>query len=136
MNTITVDTSINAPIEKIWAYWNEPEHIVVWNTGSPDWHTPRATNDLVVGGKFNVRMEAKDGSEGFDFVGTYTEIVAHERIAYEIEDGRKVVVTFQATDGGVRVTEVFETEDINSEELQRQGWQGILDNFKAHVENA
>jgi uncharacterized protein YndB with AHSA1/START domain len=136
MNTITVDTSINAPIEKIWAYWNEPEHIVVWNTGSPDWHTPRATNDLVVGGKFNVRMEAKDGSEGFDFVGTYTEIVEHERIAYEIEDGRKVVVTFQATDGEVRVTEVFETEDINSEELQRQGWQGILDNFKAHVENA
>jgi uncharacterized protein YndB with AHSA1/START domain len=134
MNTITVSTTVSAPIEKVWSYWNEPEHIIVWNTGSPDWHTPRATNDLTVGGSFNVRMEAKDGSEGFDFIGTYTIIVPQERIEYAMDDGRKVVVTFEATDEGIRVMETFDPENINSEELQRQGWQGILDNFKAHVE--
>ncbi len=136
MNTITVSTTVSAPIEKVWSYWNEPEHMVVWDTGSPDWHTPHVVNDLTVGGKFDVRMEAKDGSAAFNFIGTYTTIVPHERIEYTIEDGRKVVVTFETTDNGIRVTETFDPENINSDELQRQGWQGILDNFKAHVEGA
>ncbi len=131
---ITVETVVVAPIEKVWTYWNEPEHMVIWDTGSPDWHTPHVTNDLRVGGTFDVRMEAKDGNEGFNFIGTYTDIVMHERIAYTIEDGRDVIVTFEIIGDGVRVREVFDPENINSIELQRQGWQGILDNFKAHVE--
>jgi uncharacterized protein YndB with AHSA1/START domain len=134
MNPITVSITVDAPIEKVWSFWNEPEHIIVWNTGSPDWHTPHATNDLRVGGSFNVRMEAKDHSGGFDFAGTYTEIIPHERIAYTMEDGRKVVVTFEKEEDGIHITEVFDPETINSEELQRSGWQGILNNFKAHIE--
>jgi uncharacterized protein YndB with AHSA1/START domain len=134
-NPITVVTTVVAPIETVWKYWNEPEHIVVWSTGSPDWHTPTATNDLRVGGQFNVRMEARDGSEGFNFVGTYTTIVPYERIEYVIEDGREVIVTFEVLPDGVVVTEMFDMEQINSEEFQRQGWQGILNNFKVYVES-
>ncbi len=133
-NAITVETIVRAPIEKVWAYWNDPKHMVIWDTGSPDWHTPHVVNDLRVEGKFDVRMEAKDGSAAFNFIGTYTRIVPNECIAYTIEDGREVMVTFTVTESGVRVQEIFDPENINSIELQRQGWQGILDNFKAHVE--
>lgn len=136
MNRITVQTHVVAPIDTVWRYWNEPEHIVVWNTGSPDWHTPRAVNDLKVGGKFVVRMEAKDGSTGFDFEGAYTSVIPNERIAYRMDDGRMVEVTFEVTEGGVLVTETFDPEGTNSTELQKAGWEGILQNFKKHVEHS
>src|SRR5438105_1412812 len=102
---ITVETSVNAPIEKVWACWNDPEHITKWATASDDWHTPRATNDLREGGKFTSRMEAKDGSAGFDFGGTYTKVVEHQLIEYTMDDGRKVSITFDGHDGHVHITE-------------------------------
>lgn len=105
-----------------------------WNSASPDWHTPRAENDVRTGGKFLSRMEAKDGSTGFDFGGTYTEIVPMQKIAYTISDGRNVSVEFIEIEDSVKITEAFEMENENSEELQRAGWQAILDNFKEYVE--
>ncbi len=135
-NQITVETVINAPIEKVWTYFTEPEHIMQWNNASPDWHTPRASNDLRTGGTFSYRMEAKDGSSGFDFGGTYDEVSQHERIAYSFGD-RKALVTFESLDGAqTKVAETFDPEDVNPLEMQRSGWQAILDNFKKHVETA
>lgn len=131
---ISVETEVNAPIEKTWEMWNSPVAIVHWYSGSADWHTPRATNDLKVGGKFSYRMEAKDGSMGFDFEGIYTEIKPYKQIDYEIADGRKVSIVFSETDTVTKVTETFEAEDINSIELQQQGWQTILNNFKTYLE--
>ena len=132
--TITIETTVNAPVEKVWKMWNAPEHITQWATGSPDWHTPYAENDLRVGGKFLSRMAAKDGSASFDFIGTYDEVQINKAIAYTIEDGQKVKVTF-ATDGkSVKIIETFEAENENPVEMQRAGWQTILDNFKTHVE--
>lgn len=125
---------IDDPVEKVWQYFTEPDHIKAWNNASPDWHSPRVENDLRVGGRFNTRMEAKDGSEGFDFTGTYTEVVPEERIAYAMDDGRKVEVVFEETEGGTRVTETFDPEDENPIEMQKEGWQSILDNFKRYVE--
>lgn len=134
MSTITVTTTVRAPIERVWSYYNTPEHITKWATGSPDWHTPGATNDLRIGGKFNTRMEAKDGSEGFDFVGTYTEVVPNQKIAYTMDDGREVVTTFEEEGNAVTVKTTFDPENENPPEVQREGWQTILDNFKKHVE--
>jgi uncharacterized protein YndB with AHSA1/START domain len=133
---ITVETTVQAPIEKVWQYYNEPSHIKEWATGSADWHTPRAENDLRVGGKFNTRMEAKDGSAGFDFVGTYTEVVPHQRIAYTMDDSRKVETTFAQKGDAVRITTAFDPENENPIDMQRTGWQTILDNFKKHIESA
>jgi uncharacterized protein YndB with AHSA1/START domain len=132
---IRIATRVNAPVEKVWQCWTSPEHITKWNQASSDWHTPWAKNDLVVGGHFSSRMEAKDGSMGFEFGGTYDEVVEHKKIAYTMGDGRKVTVSFSETAGVTEVVEEFETEDQNSAELQRQGWQAILDNFKAYTEN-
>lgn len=132
--TITIETTVNAPIEKVWKYWTQPEHIVKWNNASDDWHTPRAENDLQVGGKFLCRMEAKDGSAGFDFNGVYTDIKPNELIAYTIEGGRKVSTSFSANGGATKIVETFEPENENSLEMQRNGWQAILDNFKEYVE--
>jgi uncharacterized protein YndB with AHSA1/START domain len=133
--TITVQAVINAPVDKVWKLGTAPEHITKWNNASDDWHTPRAENDLRAGGKFLYRMEAKDGSFGFDFVGTYDEIKRKELIAYTIEDGRKVKVTFtKNSDSETKVVETFEAENTNSLEMQRAGWQAILDNFKKYVE--
>lgn len=132
--TITVETTVQAPVEKVWNAWTSPEHITKWATGSPDWHTPRAENDLRVGGKFLSRMEAKDGSAGFDFIGTYDEVWQHQTIAYTMEDGRKVKVTFTAEGKSVKIVETFEAETENTLELQKEGWQTILNNFKKHVE--
>lgn len=133
---ITIQTRVNAPIEKVWKYMTEPEHIVQWNHASDDWHSPRAQNDLRVGGRLTARMEAKDGSSGFDFGGTYDEVEPLSLFAYTLDDGRKVRVTFESqADGQVQVTETFEAETQNTEELQRSGWQAILDNFKKHVES-
>ena len=132
---ITVQTILKAPIEKVWELWISPEHITQWNHASADWHTPYAENDLKVGGKFKYTMAAKDGSMQFDFGGTYTEIVNHSLIAYTIDDGRKVKITFESQENGVEITEKFDPETENSEALQQQGWQAILDNFKKHVES-
>ncbi len=132
--TITVQTTVNAPIEKAWNIWNEPEHITKWCTGSPDWHTPFAENDLRVSGKIHSRMEAKDGSAGFDFIGTYTEVQRHRSIAYTMDDGRNVKIVFSTNGNTTTIVETFEAENENSIELQREGWQTILNNFKVHVE--
>ncbi len=131
---ITIETTVNAPIEKVWKMWNAPEHITKWATGSPDWHTPYAENDLRVGGKFLSRMSAKDGSASFDFIGTYNEVQEHKIIAYTMEDGRTAKIVFTAAGKRVTIVETFEAETENTPELQRAGWQTILDNFKNHVE--
>src|SRR5690606_33705096 len=132
---ITIETTINAPIEKVWACWTKPEHITKWNNASDDWHSPQAENDLRVGGKFITRMEAKDGSVGFDFGGTYDEVKEYELIAYTMDDNRKVKVTFsQHNDEETKVVETFDPEAENSIEMQRDGWQAILNNFKKYVE--
>jgi uncharacterized protein YndB with AHSA1/START domain len=130
---ITIETLVNADLNRVWRAWNDPEAIRQWNAASDDWHTPRASVDLREGGKFTSRMEAKDGSEGFDFEGTYTRIVPHRLIEYRMSDGREVRVEFKPEAGGVRVRETFDAETENPPELQRQGWQAILDNFVRHV---
>lgn len=132
--SITIETSVNASLEKVWKLWSEPTHIKLWNNASPDWHTPAAENDLRAGGKFNVRMEAKDGSFGFDFAGVYDEVKINELIAYTIGDGRKVKVTFKKNGNETKVIETFEPESENSIDMQRGGWQAILDNFKKYAE--
>lgn len=131
---ITVQTIVNAPTKTVWEYWSTPEHIMQWNTASEDWHTTNATVDLQDGGTFTSRMEAKDGSVGFDFGGTYTTVRAPEYLAYTLDDGRKVTVEFIENEGSTTVVETFEPESENTLELQQQGWQAILDNFKQYVE--
>lgn len=131
---IAVETTVNAPVEKVWACWSGPEHIIKWCNASEDWHTPRAENDLRAGGKFITRMEAKDGSFGFDFSGVYDEVKINELIAYTADDGRKVSITFRADGGATQVTETFEAENENPVEMQQAGWQSILDNFKKYTE--
>jgi len=120
---ITIEATINAPVEKVWKLWTGPEHIVKWNNASDDWHTTRAENDLRPGGKFLSRMEAKDGSFGFDFGGVYDEVITNKLISYTIGDGRKVIT-------------VFEAESQNPIEMQRGGWQAILNNFKKYAEES
>ncbi|HEU5054836.1 MAG TPA: SRPBCC family protein [Hanamia sp.] len=132
---ITVETLVNAPVRKVWATWTNPEDIKKWNSASDDWHTPHATNDLREGGRFSSRMESKDGSMGFDFSGTYQKVNEHELIEYTIDDGRKVKVIFSGDGDFTKVIESFEAESENSEEMQRGGWQSILDNFKKYVES-
>jgi uncharacterized protein YndB with AHSA1/START domain len=132
---ITVQTKVNAPIEKVWNYWNEPEHITQWNTASPDWHTPKSENDLRAGGRFTARMEAKDGSFGFDFGGVYDEVETHQYIRYTMDDGRQTTITFSGHGGNeTEVVETFDAEGQNPVEMQQAGWQAILDNFKKYVE--
>jgi uncharacterized protein YndB with AHSA1/START domain len=131
---ITIKANVNAPVEKVWKYWTEPKHITKWNNASDDWHSPFSENDLRVGGKFLSRMEAKDGSFGFDFGGIYDEVKLHETISYTLGDGRKVKITFIDRGNETDIIEVFEAEDSNSIEMQQQGWQAILDNFKKYAE--
>ena len=131
---ITVENTVNAPVEKVWKYWTSPEHIMQWNNASDDWHTPRAQNDVRNGGTFSIRMEAKDGSFGFDFGGIYDEVKNNEYIGYTMGDGRKVQVHFAPQGNATKVTESFEAETTHPEEMQRGGWQAILDNFKKHTE--
>jgi len=132
---ITIETTVKAPVEKVWEIWNAPEHIVKWNSPSPDWHTTRSENDLRVGGKIFARMEAKDGSFGFDFGAIYDKITTNELIEYTIGDGRKVVINFTKKGNETKIVETFEAEDQNPIEMQRGGWQAILDNFKSYTEN-
>jgi uncharacterized protein YndB with AHSA1/START domain len=133
--TITVQAVVNTPIDKVWKLYTEPEHIVQWNNASNDWHTSRAENDLKVGGKFLYRMEAKDGSSGFNFDGTYEQVKTNELIVYSLTDGRKVEVIFtKDNDTRTKMATAFEAENTNSIEMQRDGWQAILNNFKKYVE--
>jgi len=132
---VTVECTVNAPVEKVWKFWTTPGHITKWNNASDDWHTPRAENDLRVGGNFLSRMEARDGSMGFDFGGIYDEVKTNQLIAYTLGDGRKVKIVFKETGNETKVTESFEAEEENSHEMQKSGWQNIIDNFKRYVEN-
>lgn len=131
---ITVQNTINAPVAKVWEYYTSPEHIIKWNTPSVDWHTTRAENDLRTGGTFVSRMEAKDGSFGFDFAGTYDEVRTHELIAYTMSDGRKATVTFIPEGNATKVVVKFDAETLHPEDFQRGGWQAILDAFKKYTE--
>jgi uncharacterized protein YndB with AHSA1/START domain len=133
--TITVENTVNASAEKVWNYFTSPEHIVKWNQASDDWHTTRAENDLRAGGKFLSRMEAKDGSFGFDFGGEYDEIKTHQLIAYTMGDGRKAKSVFTSIGNNTKVTTTFEAETQNPIEMQKTGWQAILDCFRKYVES-
>ncbi len=132
---ITVEATVNAPVEKVWECWGNPQHITQWCNASGDWHAPRAENDLRTGGKFSTRMEAKDGSFGFDFGGEYDEVRTNELIAYTMGDGRKVKVIFTNQGNATKVVESFEAEDQNPVEMQQGGWQSILNNFKKYTES-
>ena len=131
---ITISAVLDAPVLKVWECWTDPKHIICWNYASDDWHSPRAENDLRVGGKFVSRMEALDGSMGFDFSGKYTKVEQHKLIELTLDDDRKVQVRFDEVGNKTKVTEVFEAEQENTLELQQTGWQAILNNFKKYVE--
>jgi uncharacterized protein YndB with AHSA1/START domain len=132
---ITIEATINAPVEKVWKLWNDPEDIKKWCSASDDWHTPKAENDLRKGGTFNSRMEAKDGSFGFDFGGVYDDVKTNDLIAYTLGDGRKVKITFSGNGNETKVVETFDPENENPVEMQRDGWQAILNNFKKYAES-
>lgn len=133
-NAITVKTTINAPLEKVWESWNDPNHISKWAFASDDWMAEGKENDLRPGGKFRTIMSAKDKSASFEFTGVYTNINGQELIEYDMDDGRHVKVRFEETPNGVEVTETFDPESENTPELQQEGWQSILDNFKKYAE--
>ena len=132
--TITVETTVKAPIEKAWQFWTTPEHVTKWNSASDEWHSPSAENDLREGGKFVYRMEAKDGSFGFDFGGVYDKVKENELIEYTLGDGRRVVIKFEPQGNDTKVIETFDAEATHSIEMQQAGWQAIMDNYKKHVE--
>lgn len=132
---ITVETTVSVKPTQAWEYWTEPKHITKWNQASEDWHTPWAETDLRVGGKFSSRMESKDGKYGFDFGGIYDTVESPHLLASTLGDGRTVRVVFDPVAEGTKVTETFEAESENSMELQRQGWQAILDSFRNYIEN-
>lgn len=127
---ITIESTVQAPVAKVWDYWNKPEHITHWAFASDDWHAPKAENDLRTGGKFSTTMAAKDGSFSFEFGGEYTDVKEHKLIEYTMGDGRKVSVLFTTVEDATKVVETFEAEDENPVEMQREGWQTILNNFK------
>ncbi|ANH83718.1 activator of HSP90 ATPase [Niabella ginsenosidivorans] len=131
---ISVQTIINADAAKVWEYYTDPGHITRWNFASDDWYCPRAVNDLKAGGKYTARMEAKDGSAGFDFEAVYDEIIDGKKIVYTIADGRKVTITFEEAGDKTKTTTLFEAENENPVAMQQQGWQAILDNFKTYTE--
>ncbi len=132
---LTIQATINAPLAIVWKCFNNPDDIVKWNHASDDWHTTRAEIDLRVGGRFSSRMEAKDGSFGFDFGGVYTDVITNEYIAYVLGDGRKVNIQMESDGITTQVTQKFEAEQQNPIEMQQGGWQAILNNFKKFVEN-
>ena len=134
--TITVSARVKAPVERVWAAWTNPNEITQWNAASEDWHSPRAENDVRSGGKFNIRMESKDGQHGFDFEGEYDDVEQHKSIHYTMGDGRKVYIHFSDHGNETVVDETFEAESQNSLELQRDGWQAIMNNFKEYVERS
>lgn len=133
--TITIQATVNATLDTVWKCWTQSEHIMHWNFADISWHCPQATNDLVPGGTFLYRMEAKDGSMGFDFGGIYEEVQTHALIAYVLGDGRNVRITFEAKENNVEIVETFEAEESHTIEQQQMGWQSILDNFKNYAES-
>lgn len=133
---ITVQTVVQASVEKVWSHWTEPGHITKWNQASEEWHVPKAENDLRAGGKFLTRMEARDGSMGFDFEGIYDEVKPYELISYTLGDGRKVEIAFIDQGSDTKIVETFDAEGTNPVEAQQVGWQAILDNFKRYTEQA
>ncbi len=137
MNTtkITVSAAITADVKKVWDYYSNPKHITKWNFASDDWHCPKAENDLRIGGKLLSRMEAKDGSFGFDFEAYYDEVIDYKKIAYSMTDGRQAVTVFEDHNGKTKVTTTFDAEKENPVELQKEGWLAILNNFKKYVES-
>lgn len=135
MSIITVNALVNASLETVWDSWTNPKHIVNWNFASDDWHAPAAKNDLSIGGAFAYTMAAKDGSFSFDFTGKFAEITPNKSISYILDDDRKVDITFELFEGQVMVIESFEAETQNPEDLQKTGWQAILDNFKKYTES-
>ncbi|MER2996870.1 SRPBCC family protein [Pontibacter populi] len=136
-NKITVQSTINADIQKVWTYWTSPEHIVNWNFASDDWHCPFAKNDVRTGGKFSSTMASKDGKMSFDFGGEYDEVVDQKKLAFTMADGRQVIVSFEDMGNNTtKVTEAFDAENTHSDEMQRAGWQAIVNNFKKYVEAA
>jgi len=132
---ITVETVVNAPLEKAWRFFSEPEHVTQWAFASDDWHAPYADNDLRTNGKFKTTMAAKDGSFSFDFEGVYTNVVPNKSFEYAMADGRTVNVAFSADGPKTKVTETFDPESQNSLDMQRAGWQAILENYRKHVES-
>lgn len=132
--TITVQQLVQAPQEKVWTYWTTPEHITQWNNASDDWYTPRAESDLRPGGRFTYRMEARDGSVGFDFFGTFDAVLPNKLLEYTLGDGRKVWLEFSPEGEGTKVVERFEPESVHPVDMQQAGWQAILDNFKKYTE--
>lgn len=133
---ITVKTTVDLPLQKTWELWTRPEHITQWNFAADTWHCPAAENDLKPGGKFSWRMEAKDGSMGFDYSGKYEEVIPHKQITGTLDDGRKVSVNFSEQDGKTWLTETFEVESTHSLEQQKAGWQAILENFRMYAEKS
>jgi len=131
---ITIETTINTDADKVWQYYTQPKHITKWNFASDDWHCPKAENDMIVGGTYTARMEAKDGSFGFDLKAVYDEIIPFEKIVYTTEDGRKVITTFENLNNKTKVITIFEAENQNPVDMQKAGWQDILDNFRRYVE--
>ncbi len=132
---ITVETTVNAPVEKVWEYFSKPEHIVKWNNASEDWFTPKAENNCKEGGGFNYRMEAKDGSFGFNFFGSYTKVIPNECIEYTLGDERNVKIEFAPEENKTKMRESFDAETTNPSDVQKKGWQSILDNFKKYTES-
>lgn len=131
---IQIEVAISSPLPKVWQYWTEPNHITKWNFAVPEWCCPRASNDLRVGGKYSARMEAKDGSFGFDFEAIYDDVVNQKNIAYTMSDGRKVITSFEQLGTVTKVTTIFYAENQNPIEMQKSGWQSILNNFKKYAE--
>lgn len=133
--SITVQTFVSSDVKKVWEYFTKPEHITKWNFASVDWHCPSVENDLRVNGKFKSRMEAKDGSFGFNFEAIYDKVIIYKTIAYTMTDGRQAITNFENQNGKTKVTTTFDAENENPVEMQRVGWQAILDNFKKYVES-
>ena len=133
--TITIETTVSVPVQQAWKFWSKPQHIEKWNNASDDWHTPHVDNDLRVGGKFTARMEAKDGSFGFDFTGVYDNVRENEYIEYTLGDGRSVKISFTPAGNETKIVEIFEAENTHPVEAQKTGWQAILDNYKKYTES-
>lgn len=133
--SVTVESIVNTPVEKVWEFWNEPKHITNWYQASDDWHAPFAENDLQTNGKFKTTMAAKDGSYQFDFEGVYTNVQPYKTIAYTLLDGRKVHIDFNPQGNSTEVVETFEAEETNPVQMQKDGWQAILNNFKKYAES-
>ncbi|MCX6130716.1 MAG: SRPBCC family protein [Proteobacteria bacterium] len=131
---ITIEAQVAAPVQKVWSFFTEPKHITQWNFADPSWQCPWVTNDLKLGGQYTARMEAKDGSFGFEFSAIYEHIILEKKISYKMSDGRKVTTEFQYLGDHTKIITIFDAEKENPEAMQKQGWQAILDNFKQYVE--